>query len=315
MEAKLKVKLVAHTINPELTIATAGKLCYSASSIEDLMEKQTDEGVAKFVNMLINLQHESPLEHTSFTFAIEGVSRALTHQLVRHRIASFSQQSQRYVKEKQFDFIVPRDIKKDSELVDYYYQHMFMTQALYDVITDGLLFNYFTGADEVAFLARECTKAKVDRYDLIDTLKNKMVEILGLELSEDEIELMSPHSLASQVKDIENKRLILFEVFEQDMYKKLLSSLTKRAIENARYVFPNAIETKIMVTMNLRSLINFCKHRCCRRSQEEIQHLAFAMRDEVAEISPLLARCLGASCQFGNCPEGNMTCGKPYSKL
>ena len=117
METKMNVKLIAHTINPELVIATAGKLCYSPSNIEDLMEKQTDESIERFVNMLVSIGHESPLEHSSFTFAIEGVSRSLTHQLVRHRIASYSQQSQRYVKEEEgkFEFITPSIIKEMGE--------------------------------------------------------------------------------------------------------------------------------------------------------------------------------------------------------
>ena len=84
MEKKMNVKLLSHTINPELLIATAGKLCYSPSEIKDLMEKQTPEMIERFVNMLVSMGHESPLEHVSFSFAIEGVSRSLTHQLVRH---------------------------------------------------------------------------------------------------------------------------------------------------------------------------------------------------------------------------------------
>ena len=112
METKLRVKLISHTMNPELVIATAGKLCYSPSNIDDLMEKQTPESIERFVNMITSIGHGSVLEHTSFTFAIEGVSRSLTHQLVRHRIASYSQQSQRYVKETQFEYVIPQRYKK-----------------------------------------------------------------------------------------------------------------------------------------------------------------------------------------------------------
>lgn len=89
MQTKLNVKLLEHTPNPERVITTAAKLCYSDSNIEDLLEKQTEESIQKFLNTLISLSHESPMEHVSFTFAVEGVSRALTHQLVRHRIASY----------------------------------------------------------------------------------------------------------------------------------------------------------------------------------------------------------------------------------
>ena len=123
METKLKVKIISHTMNPELVIATAGKLCYSPSNIDDLMEKQTDESIERFINMIVSMGHESVLEHVSFTFGIEGVSRSLTHQLVRHRIASYSQQSQRYVKEVQFEYVIPEDIKHNKSLSEIHKTH------------------------------------------------------------------------------------------------------------------------------------------------------------------------------------------------
>ena len=89
MQATLNVKLLEHTPNPEKLITLAAKLCYAGCNIEDLSQKQTEEAVEKFLNTLVTLGHESPMEHVSFTFAVEGVSRALTHQLVRHRIASY----------------------------------------------------------------------------------------------------------------------------------------------------------------------------------------------------------------------------------
>ena len=99
----LKVKLLQYTPEPEKTIAAAAKLCYSPVGVDDILENLTDEGAEKFLNMLMSYGHMSPIEHVSFTFAVEGVSRSLTHQLVRHRIASYSQQSQRYVKLDQFE--------------------------------------------------------------------------------------------------------------------------------------------------------------------------------------------------------------------
>ena len=142
METTLNVKIITHTINPELVIATAGKLCYSPSNIDDLMEKQTDEGIEKFVNMITSIGHGSVLEHASFTFAIEGVSRSLTHQLVRHRIASYSQQSQRYVKETQFDYIIPEDIKNNTIIEQMYKNYMEDSQRIYDDIVDKLIYDY-----------------------------------------------------------------------------------------------------------------------------------------------------------------------------
>ena len=92
-----KVTLITHTPIPEQTVAAAAKLCYSASEIDEVMEGLTEEKTTAFVEMLAELGHQSPMEHVSFTFGIEGVSRALLAQITRHRIASFSVQSQRYV--------------------------------------------------------------------------------------------------------------------------------------------------------------------------------------------------------------------------
>ena len=98
----MKVILLAHTPEPEKLVATAAKLCYSSSDIGSLRDGLTEEKTASFIEMLASIGHESVMEHTSFTFGIEGISRACSHQLVRHRIASYSQKSQRYVNENGF---------------------------------------------------------------------------------------------------------------------------------------------------------------------------------------------------------------------
>ena len=284
METTLKVKLISHTMNPELVIATAGKLCYSPSNIDDLMEKQTEEGIEKFVNMITSIGHGSVLEHTSFTFGIEGVSRSLTHQLVRHRIASYSQQSQRYVKEVQFEYVIPQDIKNNPILIESYKNHMEDTQRLYDEIVDKLMYDYIYNEDKYGkFVDIQLKKCNIDKNEFEYWKK-------------------------------ENKDSDKFVEVLRESYNKLCSTLEKKAIENARYIFPNACETKIICTMNLRSLINFCHHRCCRRAQEEIFNLAWTMLKEVEKVSPLLAKSLGASCQFGPCPEGPMCCMMPLEK-
>ena len=288
METKLNVKLISNTMNPELVIATAGKLCYSPSNIEALMEKQTPEDTARFVNMLASMGHESPLEHVSFSFAVEGVSRSLTHQLVRHRIASYSQQSQRYVREGQFEYVIPEDIKKHESLKVIYLEHMKDTQRTYDNLVDGLMCLYT--CDEVEFseyLSIQLSKLGIDELEFRTYIK---------EMGE------SDFTVEKFLNDL------------KDRYKRLYSVLEKKAIENARYVLPNAAETKIIVTMNLRTLINFCNHRCCRRAQEEINQLAWKMVEEVEKVSPLLAKNLGATCQFGACKEGKMCCMQPYPK-
>ncbi|MBQ4312593.1 MAG: FAD-dependent thymidylate synthase, partial [Clostridia bacterium] len=110
-----KVTLISHTPMPEKTIATAAKLCYSPSTIDTVMDNLTDDKTASFINMLSDIGHESPIEHASFTFGIEGVSRSLLAQITRHRIASFSVQSQRYVREAHFEYILPPEIEADEE--------------------------------------------------------------------------------------------------------------------------------------------------------------------------------------------------------
>lgn len=110
----MKVTLLNHSPNPEKMIAMAAKLCYSPSEIEDLKNGLTKEKTEKFIDRLVKLGHESPFEHVTFTFGIEGVSRSLTHQLVRHRIASYSQQSQRYVDAEDFEYVTPPSMKEST---------------------------------------------------------------------------------------------------------------------------------------------------------------------------------------------------------
>ena len=114
MSALLGVTLLHHTPEPERAVAIAGRLCYAPVSAADLQEEMDDEAVAKLVHILVRSGHHSALEHAAFTFAIDGVSRACTHQLVRHRLASYSQRSQRYVKENEPRFIEPTEITNDT---------------------------------------------------------------------------------------------------------------------------------------------------------------------------------------------------------
>jgi len=241
----MKVKLIAHTPMPETVVAAAAKLCYSSVGVEEITENLTEKTTNKFVNMLMDIGHESPIEHVSFTFAIEGVSRVLTHQLVRHRLASYSQQSQRYVKLDQFEYVIPPAIEKNEQGKKIFIQSMKKAQEDYDALVKLL------------------TKDHIENF------------------SDEGISLVEAKKKA-----------------------------TKKAIEDARFVFPNACETKIVVTMNARSLMNFFKHRCCNRAQWEIQNLAIEMLKCVRKISPTLFKHAGPSCLRDKCPEGKMTCGK-----
>ena len=218
----MKVILLSHTPNPDQLVAAAARLCYSPVGAAQLQETMTPKQVKKLVDDLLAMGHESPIEHVSFTFAIEGVSRAMSHQLVRHRLASYSQQSQRYVSEKEFDFVIPPSIERHPEA-------------------------------KAAFLR--------------------------------------------QIQSI------------QESYNQMLSYGIPN--EDARYLLPNACETKLVMTMNARSLYNFFTQRMCMRAQWEIRQMAELMRNELLQVSPLLFSRTGPVCEReGFCPEGKMSCGR-----
>lgn len=120
---QLQVELVAITAEPEKVIEQAGRTCYLS------FDKIGANSQQEFIQRLIQMGHESPLEHAYATFRITNCSRAMTHQLVRHRLMSVSQQSQRYVDEEHFDYVVPEDIPQ--EFLDDYHNDMRIIQQMY----------------------------------------------------------------------------------------------------------------------------------------------------------------------------------------
>ncbi len=241
----MKVYLLAHTASPEHLVADAARLCYSDAAIEDLTVQLSDEKAKSFVEMLANMGHESPTEHATFTFGIEGVSRSLLAQITRHRIGSYSVQSQRYVRLDDFRYVTPPAVAENPEALALYEETMRRDAETYEKLTEIL-------------------KAKYER------------ENLDAGMSE----------------------------------KKAKSAAEKAAIEDARFVLPNACETKMIVTMNTRSLQNFFHHRCCNRAQWEIRALATEMLRLVSGVAPALFAASGPSCVAGACPEGKMSCGR-----
>lgn len=237
----MKVKILSHTPNLESVIAASGRLCYSKVGVDGILEKSTEEDNERFVKMLADMGHESPLEHVSFTFAVEGISRACSHQLVRHRIASYSQQSQRYVDlEETFDYIIPPSIKGTDFESDY--KNM-----------NEMIFNFY-------------------------------------ELLSEALEMRYIH---------------------RGMVKR---EANKKAIEDARYILPNACETKLVFTMNVRTLLHFFEKRCCSRAQWEIRDMANEMLKQCRKISPILFDNAGPTCNRGYCTEGSMSCNPKYRK-
>ncbi len=242
----MKVILLEHTPDPERLIATAAKLCYSSSDISSLRDGLTEDKTKSFIEMLVAIGHESVMEHVYFTFGIEGISRACSHQLVRHRIASYSQKSQRYVNENGFDFVTPPAIAAVSDAKAEFDKQMTAVTEAYAKIADIL-----TEEHKKTFIA--------------DGLSEK--------------------DAASKARKLAN--------------------------EDARFILPNACETKIVVTMNVRSLFNFFRHRCCNRAQWEIREVAVEMLRLCREAAPTVFGYAGPSCVMtGKCPEGKMSCGK-----
>jgi thymidylate synthase (FAD) len=139
MEAHLKVMLVSYSPEPEKTISAAARLCYSPSDGEEILSEVVDNNQDDFLGKLTAVGHLSPVEHASFTFVVEGISRACSHQLVRHRLASYSQQSQRYVSEEEFDYIMPPSIKEDGELKTLFERTMHDIQKSYSCLADKLV--------------------------------------------------------------------------------------------------------------------------------------------------------------------------------
>ena len=133
----MKVTLLSHTKDIESLIAAAARTCYSKDTTEQIFETMADdpEKNRQFIQRLRDMGHESPLEHVSFTFGIDGVSRALTHQLVRHRVASYSQQSQRYVSGTKFDFVTPPSIIKNPSLQLAYSKFLMQSMEMYEALT------------------------------------------------------------------------------------------------------------------------------------------------------------------------------------
>lgn len=227
-QKKLHVEMIAHTPLPDQVCALGARLCYSKSDVDALKEKVSAGDQNAFLERIMQSGHLSVLEHASFTFAVEGVSRVLLAQITRHRIASFSVQSQRYVSlADTFSYIVPPSI-----------------EALGD--------------------------QAVSRYRAqMEQMREWYVE-----------------------------------------WQKELGNAGESTNEDARFVLPNACETRFVVTMNVRELRHFFQLRCCSRAQWEIRGLACEMLRQCRQVAPALFQDAGPGCVRGSCPEGAKSCGR-----
>lgn len=132
----MKVTLLNSTPEPQKTVALAARLCYSDSTIDELEEKVAGISLEKFLGKILGLGHTSVLEHAGFTFGVEGISRATSHQLVRHRLASYSQQSQRYVKASRPEYVTPDTISGDPDKKKRFDEMIAKVYSLYGELVD-----------------------------------------------------------------------------------------------------------------------------------------------------------------------------------
>lgn len=378
----MKVKILSHTPEPEKTVAAAARLCYSNTSASEIMENFSEEKAASFIKKLMDMGHMSPVEHVSFTFAIDGVSRTLLAQLTRHRIASYSVQSLRYnnpFKSEQAGH--GNDEEKADRRIAYLKglafvqnscdgQNEFLKELMDKSIAAGLdpeqipreLYPpYFRGIFEGAGALEEGPELAIAFPAKFDVVLNKSsfnITPKGEKIlikNEDALNfclfIYGNLDFASQnfsfemlaalckksrqfykafLKDAENyidgryystlpdsiaerPEAVLTYIKGLESCKKNYIELVKMGVEqeDARYILPMGTQTRLVMTMNVRSLYNFFNLRCCRRAQSEIRHLADLMLAEVKKTAPGLFEKAGAPCEAtGFCPEGKFSCGR-----
>ena len=180
------VELISKPENMLRTIYTACRTCYSADSPINIYDKAEDEEkMLKLISRVISSGHYSTIEHIQISFAISNVSRACTHQLVRHRHMSFSQKSQRYVKEKgQFDYLTPPTIERNSELKEKYNNFMAKISEFYEELTEAGI-----PAEDARFILPNATSSS-----LVASLNlREMIHLANIRLctrAQDEIRLL-----------------------------------------------------------------------------------------------------------------------------
>ncbi|MDP4118021.1 MAG: FAD-dependent thymidylate synthase [Bacillota bacterium] len=177
----LRVELLSHTPEPEKLVAAAAKLCYSSSSIEGILDGLDKEKTEKFLTMLMDLGHASPIEHITFTFGIEGVSRSLLAQITRHRIASYSVKSQRYVNEGKFEFVTPPEIAKNPDALKIFNKAMqddlVQYNALADILKKQHIDELVAGGTEKTVAEKKAEKMAIEdaRYVLSNACETKIM--------------------------------------------------------------------------------------------------------------------------------------------
>ena len=220
----MQVEITSYTPDPERIVAAAARACVVDDDFQALAGRLSEADIHRLLATVIAKGHTSVLEHVNFTFAISGVSRVLSHQLVRHRIASYSQLSQQRVDASDLPYVVPPEVAKDHEL-----------------------------AKDFEMALARC----------------------------------------------------------QQLYRKLVQQGIP--LGSARYILPHAMQTRVIMTMNARSLFNLIAQRACAAEEWEFRQVATLLHRRLMEIAPAIFRFAGTECEtHGICPEGEIgqTCGR-----
>ena len=285
----MNVTLIAWTPATEQIVAAAGKTCYSNKPASAILDTMTDEAAAKFIRKILSSGHHSVLEHVSFTFSIEGVSRSLLAQITRHRIASFSVQSQRYVDMANAPICAPKMIKDNPHDLRVFEDLMDETHRAY--------------RDIHAYLLSEQLHKKYGGF------VKSHPDLPAVAYNNSKYFHLVLDSKMNALKDAPEATVEDHMLYAT--YKKDRAAAEKTANENARAVLPNATVTNITMTMNARELLHFFNMRCCNRAQDEIRDLADKMLVLCKQVAPTIFEKAGAPCVSGPCPEGEMSCGHP----
>ncbi len=186
------IKIISITPDCEQVIEEAGRTCY-----------QSEVGNPKIIQAWIKSGHESVIEHASVTFRINDVSRALSHQLVRHRIASYSQQSQRYVSEEQFSYITPEKLYEKKELLEMYNQFMSRTQNFYNLLVKGGI------------------KKEDARFVLPNACTTEIVVTMNFRSLRNFLKLRLDKHAQWEIREVANKMLILVKQYAPNVFNDL----------------------------------------------------------------------------------------------
>jgi len=258
-ELGITVKLLNWTRDASRLVAIASKVSLSRKPVEDT-ESMPEEEVEVWIRETFRRQHFSPWEHASYTFVIDGLSRIASHQLVRHRVASYTQMSHRY--------------------------------------TEGYLRTLALEAARVAEL--DCPeKPKENKREAYSCYADAISTVFLLEEGDlprlASIAFVPPLSLLRKEREYELKTWAYAVLDTASRYYRLLSEGVLK--EDARYVLADSVRTRIVVTMNARELVQvFFPLRMCSKAQWEIRAIAWAMWRLVVSLDPSLFRWAGPSC-------------------